>query len=66
MAKHVPGHHSELDLAIMLGLSIWALRAWRRRGYGPPAVKFGKSVFYPQEAVRAFLQAPSVEGKLND
>ena len=55
MARHVPGHHSELDLAIMLGLSVWALRAWRRRGYGPPAVKVGKSVFYSAEAVEQFL-----------
>lgn len=58
MARHVPGHLSELDLALKLGITIWGLRAWRRRGYGPKAVKFGKCVFYPEAAVADFLENP--------
>ena len=59
MALRVPGHVSELELAMTLGLSIWGLRAWRRRGYGPKAVKIGKAVFYPEAEVGAFLANPS-------
>lgn len=55
MARRVPGHLSELDLALKIGITIWGLRAWRRRGYGPRAVKFGKSVFYPEDEVADFI-----------
>jgi len=55
MARHVPGHISESKLALMLGITVWGLRAWRKRNYGPPARKFGKSVFYSETAVAAFL-----------
>jgi hypothetical protein len=58
MARRIPGHLSELDLALKLGISIWGLRAWRRRGYGPKAVKFGKSVFYRDDVVEAFVKSP--------
>lgn len=57
--SRVPGHISESDLAKMLGMSIWGLRAWRRRGYGPTATKVGRAIFYKEEDVSAFLaEAP--------
>lgn len=58
MARHISGHLSETELAMTLDISIWGLRAWRRRGYGPKWVKFGKGVFYRKEDVSAFLAAP--------
>lgn len=53
------GFHSETELARRLGLSVWALRAWRRRNYGPPAIKIGRSVYYRTNDVDAFLEDPS-------
>lgn len=63
MARRVPGHLSELDLALKLGISVWGLRAWRRRGYGPTSVKFGKSVFYREDEVTKFIDAPVKHGE---
>lgn len=62
MPKHIQGYLSEATVAEMLDLSIWGLRGWRRRGYGPPSVKFGRSVFYSNEAVADFIAAPTKEG----
>jgi hypothetical protein len=59
MSRHISGYYSEFELGIKLGLSIWALRAWRKRGYGPPAVKFGRSVFYREADVAAFVADPT-------
>lgn len=56
MPRKVTGHISEYELARMLGMTVWGLRAWRRRGYGPAARKFGKSVFYREQAVAEFLE----------
>jgi hypothetical protein len=49
------GYISEHELAAQLGLSVWALRAWRRRGYGPAWAKIGKAVLYSAKAVEAFI-----------
>jgi DNA-binding transcriptional MerR regulator len=45
----------EKDLARELGLTVWALRAWRKRGYGPPAGKVGRTVVYRRSDVDDFL-----------
>jgi hypothetical protein len=58
MARTISGYLSEHELAIKLGISVWGLRAWRRRGYGPAWRKFGKAVFYPAAEVEAFLNSP--------
>lgn len=63
MARRVPGYLSELDLALKLGITVWGLRAWRRRGYGPASVKFGKSVFYREDGVTIFIDAPVKDGE---
>ena len=47
----------EKDLAKELGLTVWALRAWRKRGYGPPAGKVGRTVVYATADVQEFLQS---------
>lgn len=46
---------NEHDLAGELQVSVWTLRAWRRRSYGPAAVKLGKRVFYRRTELTAFL-----------
>lgn len=59
MALHVPGHISETKLALMFGMTVWGLRAWRRRGYGPKAVKIGRGTFYPDTEIAAFIGSAS-------
>lgn len=48
---------SEHDLADELGLSVWTLRKWRKRSYGPAAHKLGKRVVYRRDDVQSFLAA---------
>lgn len=59
MMTKAPGYVSEYALSRMLGVSIWTLRAWRQKSYGPAHVKFGRAIFYPEAAVDAFLANPS-------
>lgn len=51
------GYIKERALAHELGLTVWALRAWRKRGYGPPAGKIGRTVVYRLSDVEEFLTA---------
>lgn len=46
---------NEHDLAGELQVSVWTLRAWRRRSYGPDALKMGKRVMYRRSEVNGFL-----------
>ncbi len=59
MTREIPGHMSEGAFARLMGLSVWAIRDWRRRGYGPSAVKFGRGVFYREGDVAAFIHSPA-------
>lgn len=59
MTSKIRGLFSEAELACHLSLSIWGLRAWRRRDYGPLFIKIGKSVYYRIEDVEAFLSDPT-------
>lgn len=49
------GYIREKDLAQELGLTVSALRAWRRRGYGPTARKVGRMVVYARNEVDDFV-----------
>lgn len=49
------GYIREKELAAELGLTVWALRAWRRRGYGPTARKIGRMVVYARNEVDDFV-----------
>lgn len=51
----IPSHYSELELAMLVGMTKSGLRGWRRRGYGPSWRKIGKSIYYEREAVEVFL-----------
>ena len=57
MTTKISGHLSESEMASMFGIGVWGLRAWRKRGYGPPIVKFGRQVFYKASEVQAFIDA---------
>jgi hypothetical protein len=46
-----PSSLTEAKLAERWGLSIKTLQDWRRKGKGPPYLKFSKSVRYPIEVV---------------
>jgi len=51
------GMVKEHELAHELGLTVWALRAWRKRGYGPPHGKLGRTVLYRRKDVDDFMQS---------
>lgn len=53
IGRFINEHH----LAADLGLTVWALRKWRQRGYGPIPRKLGKRVLYERAEVEAFLAA---------
>ncbi|MBO9664954.1 MAG: helix-turn-helix domain-containing protein [Dokdonella sp.] len=40
------GHLSESEVAAQLGKCVRTLRNWARRGYGPPRVRIGRSIYY--------------------
>lgn len=56
------GFIRERDLARELGLTVWALRAWRKRGYGPPAGKVGRLVVYKITDVAEFVEQTTEAG----
>lgn len=57
--RTIPGYMSETELSVRLDMTVWGLRAWRRRGYGPVPVKFGRSIFYSNASVENFSSNPS-------
>jgi hypothetical protein len=46
--------YNEMQAAILLGVSVRTLQAWRVRGGGPPYVKIGRAVRYQRRALIAF------------
>jgi hypothetical protein len=40
------GHLPESEVAAQLGKCVRTLRNWARRGYGPPRVRIGRSIYY--------------------
>jgi hypothetical protein len=48
------------DAAPMIGVNAATLKAWRRRGIGPPYVRFGNRVRYRVCDVEAWLSAHTV------
>jgi hypothetical protein len=59
MTNTIPGFMTEFQFAQTVGLSVWGIRAWRKRGYGPPITKFGRMIYYRLTDVDAFLAAPN-------
>ncbi|MFG1643811.1 helix-turn-helix transcriptional regulator [Amycolatopsis sp. NPDC049252] len=43
------------DVAAFLHVSVETVRAWRKRGYGPPGRKMGKHLRYDPAVVREWF-----------
>jgi predicted site-specific integrase-resolvase len=53
-------YYNEKEAAYELGLSPTTLRAWRRRGKGPPALKQrGWWIWYPTSAIEKWKRSTS-------
>lgn len=50
----------EEEAAEVLGKTLFALREWRRRGYGPPITKIGRSVHYNRATLTDWVRAQEV------
>lgn len=51
----IPALLTDCEVAIVLGMSVSAVRRWRIKGGGPPIVKIGKSVRYRQADLQDFI-----------
>lgn len=51
----------ESELAERLGLSNRTVQGWRCRGGGPPFVRFGRIVRYPEAALEEWLKASAAK-----
>jgi len=51
----VPGFISEEDQAKRAGVSLTTQRRWRKTGYGPRAVRYGRAWLYPENSDARFL-----------
>lgn len=49
-----------IDAAPMIGVNAATLKAWRRKGIGPPYVRFGNRVRYRVCDIEAWLAAHTV------
>jgi hypothetical protein len=48
---------TEEDLALLAGVKLSTVLAWRKRGQGPAYVLFGRQVLYPRADVAAHLNS---------
>ena len=47
---------TSLEVADRLGLSLWALNVWRRKGRGPEFVRIGRNTIrYPKQEFEGWL-----------
>jgi hypothetical protein len=58
---HLPGHTDERNLARELGQSLSTLRSWRARGLGPPWLKVGHQVLYPDAERHEWLRKQVIQ-----
>ncbi len=61
MAK-MPGYSTEAEKAEQLGKTVRTLQYWRQKRIGPPFVKLGNTILYPDDEsdkwLRALVQQP--------
>ena len=59
MRKHQSSEFlSPLQVARLLGISIWSLLLWRKKGFGPPVLRVSRNIIrYPREGFEAWLAA---------
>lgn len=48
------------DVSAYLRIPVETLRAWRKRGYGPPTRKMGKHLRYAPAAVRRWAEREAI------
>ena len=60
MSYTISGFLTEAEFANTVRLTVWGIRAWRKRNYGPPITKIGRLVYYRVTDVEAFLSAPNL------
>lgn len=53
----VASYWTEHEFADAVGLTVWGVRAWRRRNYGPPFYKLGRRVVYASQDVDRFFSS---------
>jgi predicted DNA-binding transcriptional regulator AlpA len=51
------GYLSEAEVAGQLGKCVRTLRNWARRGYGPPRVRVGRSIYYRVADVSRWVES---------
>lgn len=51
---------TEAETANFLGKSIVTLGRWRREGYGPKAVRVGRSPRYTRQSLAEFMNASAI------
>jgi hypothetical protein len=51
---------TEAEVSNFLGKSIVTLGRWRRQGYGPKAVRVGRSPRYSRQSLADFMRANSI------
>jgi Helix-turn-helix domain len=54
---HLAGYKDEREKANELGQSQRALREWRLRGLGPPWVRIGNQILYPDDAFERWVRS---------
>lgn len=57
----MPKLMTDVEVAVMLGLTAQTLRTWRMKGQGPCFAKLGDAVRYDEDDVKAWVEERKVE-----
>ena len=60
MKQVLQDHLRAGEAADALGKSLRALQDWRKRGYGPPYIRVGETIYYERRALTAWLKSQEV------
>jgi len=56
------GYRGESSVAIDLDVKVRTLRLWRQQRRGPPYIKLGPTILYPEDGFRDWLKTLHVAG----
>ena len=62
-SRHPDDALTEGSLARRLGVSVSALRTWRRNGHGPRFARFGRAVRYMPDDVEQYVRRSTVDSR---
>jgi hypothetical protein len=51
------GYIPEPDFAAQINRKVRALQLWRQQRKGPPWIRIGSTIYYPEDGVRAWLKS---------